>query len=372
MASLSKNEIIFYSSSIGVLFSFAYYFFKKKKKYSRLFNWINSQPVYDVQTISVMDENRIKRISFDGNKAPELSNISKYLVCISGNLNSKSYIKSTEKKIPLILKQNVHHPINSASLVHTSISYSEKTEFNPNNLELVSKYDKEYSIGVSLDIKDLKQFIKKIEQRDKKNDLDNFEKVGMFIYEGIRFLIADVFNINLRPLVIGISEFEYGIHAYTPGIIGATLCYDRTSGNKFIRSPLFVFKNYRDLAFYFIDHKVYYSLLTSVMWMGGLIMTVIFGFRIHSWAEDRLRARRARRLNVENLDLEDGDLITLESIICFRCGLESQIRSVVMLPCHHLTLCQKCFSEVIQEGSDMSKCPICRTRVQSTSKIFLC
>ena len=73
------------------------------------------------------------------------------------------------------------------------------------------------------------------------------------------------------------------------------------------------------------------------------------------------------RLKDENAKLEDDKArLEKECKELKNCGicLEEQ-KQILLLPCHHIYLCQKCFDNC------HCKCPICREKITDHAKVFI-
>jgi hypothetical protein len=75
--------------------------------------------------------------------------------------------------------------------------------------------------------------------------------------------------------------------------------------------------------------------------------------------------QRYREERVRNQEfLESQPEVIIDQVQCVICTVN--LRNVILMPCKHYTICSDCF-----EVLDQTKCPMCRSPIESTIRVFL-
>ncbi|XP_018323118.1 uncharacterized protein LOC108735599 [Agrilus planipennis] len=191
--------------------------------------------------------------------------------------------------------------------------------------------------------------------------IQSFKQIAILIGFGIWFVIT------LLPFVVVslVTMFMYYI-----GYAFQKTCEEIQTFFKFLQMSLSYFNLFLDFPPEAIAGLI----------IGMCLIFVVLRFRMFCYrlCLSRIRLRFHNQIRMVTVDVPsvNNDLQTeapqfssleLRSLKCSVCL--DHPRNIVLLPCRHVCLCSNCDSQISQ--SRVRVCPICRTKVGSSMKVFI-
>jgi Zinc finger, C3HC4 type (RING finger) len=143
-----------------------------------------------------------------------------------------------------------------------------------------------------------------------------------------------------------------------------SLTYNKLGDKMELSNPQNIFRSVHELSKWVQTNIRGYDIKLCTIIACFSVFSYFVGSKLMKDIKIKLEERHNDKLRSK---LENGDKLLLEKIECIICM--KNIRSIVSLPCKHVSMCSTCHESM--PGSQKDKCPICKVDINGVVRLYI-
>ncbi|CAK71780.1 unnamed protein product (macronuclear) [Paramecium tetraurelia] len=188
--------------------------------------------------------------------------------------------------------------------------------------------------------------------------LSIFQRITNFILRTVNQTRSE--KMPFRGFSIGQLEREYGILAGDSYVIYGEIFLDKYLNKLFLQNPKHILRDKRQLL-RFIETQIRFKNFQIII----LLMAILFLFYWFTKNSKTVIQKLVSYRQIYKLQKLRGlKHIVINNFECQNCF--QQPKNIINLPCKHMVLCQSC-----KQVLNISKCPICKQKIEEFVEIFI-
>lgn len=172
-------------------------------------------------------------------------------------------------------------------------------------------------------------------------------------------IFSKIFAFKQEFVMLGVEEKEFGLKiGCSIGVLG-DIIYNRKENSLRIENPIYFFKDKKILLN--ILKEYFQKSKKKLFLLSGAVLSLFF-LKIYLLLSNENSAYRGKHLFPGNEIYTNMD----ENLSCPIC--RSKIKSIVLLPCKHLSFCEDCYHRLNEKKR---VCPCCKQEFNNFYKIYV-